>query len=110
MKPIDDYEGIHQLLTVAGANVRVSVIRTWSQRKRAVAIRWAKAQVEVWAKDKLGWQTSVRWPEHVSSAHRERPVRRRTHVKLPPSAAAESGRTAYRSSGRIEMAPAGCTR
>jgi len=85
MKPIDDYEGIHQLLTVAGANVSMSVIRTWSQRKRAVAIRWAKAQVAAWAKDKNGWQTSVYWPAHVSSAHRERTVRRRASLSSRPS-------------------------
>jgi len=96
MKPIDDYEGIHQLLTVAGANVRVGVIRSWSQRNRAAAIRWAKAQVAAWAKDKPGWQTSVHWPAHVSSAHHERALRRRHVSKLRPSVAAESGRTAYR--------------
>jgi len=63
-------EDVHQLLAVAGANVSVAVISRWSAKQRAEAITWAQAQIAAWVKDKTGWRSSVRWPKHVSSAHR----------------------------------------
>jgi hypothetical protein len=64
-----DYEGLHQLLAIAGANVSVEVIARWSAPQRADAIVWAQAQIVAWRTDK---SALVCWPEHVvDRAHAE---------------------------------------
>lgn len=65
-------DSIRQLLTIAGANVSVESIKPWSRAQRDEAITWARAQLAAWSKDRLGYQTSVFWPEHVSVSHVER--------------------------------------
>lgn len=66
VNPVDDLEGLHELLAIAGANVSLETVARWSPALRAEAIVWANTQCEAWATDTT---LVIRWPAHVRLAH-----------------------------------------